>query len=180
MLSTHDLVTSAAKSPLLLCSACLIAVRHTSDELASRLAPALFDEAQTLVSRALLTANTPGQHGPTPDDGQGAAGNQILGECDWFAHTGTSDTPIWIGVIYNSAFATRFRQFASSSQAPCHIPRTQFASDDAICGLANATPAWPSPSRARFLVDTTRQFLRRNYHVVRQSKVFLRTRASRV
>ena len=53
--STHDLLTSAAKSPLLLCSACLIAVRHTTDELASRLAPALLDEAQTLVSRALLT-----------------------------------------------------------------------------------------------------------------------------
>ena len=55
MPSTHDLITSAAKSPLLLCSACLIAVRHASDELASRLAPALFEEAQTLVSRALLT-----------------------------------------------------------------------------------------------------------------------------
>lgn len=123
-------------------------------------------------------ANTPWQHNSTPNDGQNAAGNQILEECDWFAHTGTSDTPIWIGEISDSAFATRFRQFASSSQAPCHIPRTQFASDDAICGLAGTTPAWPSPSRARLLAETARQFLQRNYHIVRQSEVLPRLRTS--
>ena len=42
---------------MLLCSACLIAVRHTTDDLAARLAPPLLDEAQTLVSRSLLTTN---------------------------------------------------------------------------------------------------------------------------
>ncbi|KAH6624021.1 hypothetical protein B0J18DRAFT_427082 [Chaetomium sp. MPI-SDFR-AT-0129] len=53
----HDLLSLTARSPLLLCSACLIAVRHTTDDLAARLAPPLFDEAQTLVSRSLLTTN---------------------------------------------------------------------------------------------------------------------------
>lgn len=42
------------KSPVLLCACCLIAVRHTTQEYAARLAPQLFQYAKTLLSRALL------------------------------------------------------------------------------------------------------------------------------
>lgn len=43
------------QSPLLICSIFLIAVRHTTDQLADKLAPRLFEEAKRLLSTALLT-----------------------------------------------------------------------------------------------------------------------------
>lgn len=116
-------------------------------------------------------ASTPSHHGLMPNDDEDASQNQILEESDWFAHTRSSDTPIWIGEIADAAFATRFRQFASSSKTPSHIPRTQFASDDALRGLAATAPPWPSPACARLLIETALQFLRHNYHIVRRSEV---------
>ncbi|CAH0022175.1 unnamed protein product [Clonostachys rhizophaga] len=106
--------------------------------------------------------------------------NQSIQGSDWFTHIRTSDTPIWIGEISDSAFATRFRQFASFSQTPCHIPRTQFVSDEALHSLATAypPPTWPSLSRARLLVETAVRFLRHNYHIVRRSEVFSTLRAT--
>lgn len=53
-LSPDDLLMKTRKSPLLLCACCLIAVRHTSQEYASNLAPRLFQEAKALLSTALL------------------------------------------------------------------------------------------------------------------------------
>lgn len=107
----------------------------------------------------------------TSNDHPDASAEQILEEIDWFAHTRTSDTPIWIGEISDAAFATRFRQFALSSQTPSHIPRTQFASDDVLRLLATTNPAWPTPPRARLLVQTALQFLWHSYHVVRRSDI---------
>jgi len=54
---TLILLEDVRKSPLLLAACCLIAVRHTSQELASRLAPTLYREAKSLLSVAML--NTP-------------------------------------------------------------------------------------------------------------------------
>lgn len=53
------LLEDVRKSPLLLAACCLIAVRHTSQDLAARLAPKLFKEAKTLLSLALLTVPQP-------------------------------------------------------------------------------------------------------------------------
>lgn len=47
------------RSPLLLCACCIIAVRHTSQDYATRLAPMLFDEAKHLLSVSMLTAPQP-------------------------------------------------------------------------------------------------------------------------
>jgi hypothetical protein len=52
--SSRSLLAEVRKSPLLLCACCLIAIRHTSQEAASRLAPQFFKEASTLLSTALL------------------------------------------------------------------------------------------------------------------------------
>lgn len=54
--SPTSLLNNVKRSPLLLCACCLIAVRHTNQDLASRLAPALFDKAKSLLSIALLTS----------------------------------------------------------------------------------------------------------------------------
>lgn len=113
----------------------------------------------------------PSQPAPTSSNHQHVTEEKILEEIDWFAQTRTSDTPIWIGEISDAAFATRFRQFASSSQTPSHIPRTQFASDDDLRLLVSTSPSWPTPPRARLLVQTALKFLRYSYHVVRRSEV---------
>lgn len=53
-LSTSALLLQVRRSPLLLCSILLIAVRHTTQELADQLAPLLFEKARRLVSSVLL------------------------------------------------------------------------------------------------------------------------------
>jgi hypothetical protein len=53
------LLEDVRKSPLLLAACCLIAIRHTSQELASRLAPKLFKEAKDLLSLAMLNVPQP-------------------------------------------------------------------------------------------------------------------------
>lgn len=53
-ISTDALLSQVRKSPLLLCSIFLIAVRHTTQELADKLAPELFEEAKRLVTSSLL------------------------------------------------------------------------------------------------------------------------------
>ena len=53
-----QLLAEVKKSPLLLCSCCLIAVRHTTQELAERLAPTLFAEAKSLLASSLLDVPT--------------------------------------------------------------------------------------------------------------------------
>ncbi|RDW90952.1 hypothetical protein BP5796_02117 [Coleophoma crateriformis] len=50
----HVLLSETRKSPLLLCACCLIAVRHKSQELATELAPLLFQEVKGLLSSSLL------------------------------------------------------------------------------------------------------------------------------
>lgn len=52
--SPGTLLEETRQSPLLLCACCLIAVRHATEESASRLAPLLFNEAKSLLSTALL------------------------------------------------------------------------------------------------------------------------------
>jgi hypothetical protein len=52
--SIDTLLTEVRASPLLLCACCLIAVRHTSQDSASTLAPRLFQEAKVLLSANLL------------------------------------------------------------------------------------------------------------------------------
>ena len=58
-ISIPTLLSQISKSPLLLCSVFLIAVRHTTQDLADRLAPRLFEEAMKLVTSSLLTVPQP-------------------------------------------------------------------------------------------------------------------------
>ncbi|KAM3435172.1 hypothetical protein MY4824_005044 [Beauveria thailandica] len=60
--STETLLAQVRASPLLLCCVLLIAVRHSTQELADELAPPLFREAKRLVSRDLLVVPQSMQH----------------------------------------------------------------------------------------------------------------------
>ncbi|KAL2870883.1 Zn(II)2Cys6 transcription factor [Aspergillus lucknowensis] len=55
----HSLLGQTRKSPLLFSACCLIAVRHTSQELAATLAPKLYECARSLVQSALLVSPQP-------------------------------------------------------------------------------------------------------------------------
>jgi hypothetical protein len=52
--SSETVLAEVRQSPLLLCACCLIAVRHTTQDSASTLAPRLVPEAKTLLSAHLL------------------------------------------------------------------------------------------------------------------------------
>lgn len=53
-LSTEELLPHVRRSPLLLCSICLVAVRQANHQLATTLAPILFKEAKSLLLPSLL------------------------------------------------------------------------------------------------------------------------------
>lgn len=57
--STSTLLQHLRKSPLLLAACCLIAVRHTSQELAKHLAPTLLEESKSQLSHVLLVTPQP-------------------------------------------------------------------------------------------------------------------------
>jgi hypothetical protein len=59
LIPTAILLEDVRVSPLLLCACCLIAVRHTRQDLATQLAPILFKEAKTLLSVAMLSVPQP-------------------------------------------------------------------------------------------------------------------------
>ena len=54
MPGSEVLLAETRASPLLLCACCLIAIRHTTQESASKLAPRFFEEAKSLLSASLL------------------------------------------------------------------------------------------------------------------------------
>ncbi|KAM0323895.1 hypothetical protein ACHAQA_008476 [Verticillium albo-atrum] len=91
----------------------------------------------------------------------------------WFVPSTDQQTPILIGEVPDASFSTRFRQAISAPHEPQykHIPRTAFASDERIACLTESECTWPSPSRARFLVEVALRYVSRSYHIVRRSVV---------
>lgn len=100
--------------------------------------------------------------------------NPMLQAEPWFAKIKSSNAPIWIGEASDSAFATRFRQFASRDpQSEAHIPRTHYVTDAMLASLAQSKKhtQWPSLSRASFLIEVALRQICRCYHIVRRSEV---------
>ncbi|TDZ33148.1 putative transcriptional regulatory protein [Colletotrichum spinosum] len=73
----------------------------------------------------------------------------------------------------DTAFATRFRQVMSdlSASQKTYIPRNDFASDERIMNLAEATCPWPSPPKARLLIEVALRNVSGCFHIVRKSCV---------
>ncbi|KAK7711657.1 hypothetical protein SLS63_012611 [Diaporthe eres] len=89
----------------------------------------------------------------------------------WFVNMNVPHAPILVAESSDSAFATRLRQVVSNIQQN-HLPRVDFVNDETILTLSDADCAWPSPARARFLLDTTLKRLGRSYHILLRSAVF--------
>lgn len=88
----------------------------------------------------------------------------------WFFDLKIPHTPILIGEASDVAFATRFRQ-AISDRPHNHIPRVNYATDERLLTLSNVNCPWPSPSRARLLVNVALKYVSRCYHIVRRSLI---------
>ncbi|KAJ0418611.1 fungal-specific transcription factor domain-containing protein [Aspergillus carlsbadensis] len=110
-------------------------------------------------------------HGDDHNENQSAiAQGPVLSETPWFVHTDTTHAPILVAEASDSAFATRFRQVMSSAQHG-HLPRVHFPSDEKLVELSDTDCPWPSPARARFLVQSATKCLGRCYHIVRPSAI---------
>lgn len=89
----------------------------------------------------------------------------------WFVNMNVPNTPILVAESSDAAFATRFRQVVSNVQQN-HLPRVDYVDDETIVTLSDTDCAWPTPARARFLLDTTLKRLGRSYHILLRSTVF--------
>ncbi|KAK0638023.1 putative transcriptional regulatory protein C3C7.04 [Lasiodiplodia hormozganensis] len=103
----------------------------------------------------------------------GVALNPALNAKPWFDSVNVFRTPILIGEAADNAFATRFRQAISDPQAPepTHLLRINYITDEPLMNLAGFEVAWPSPSRARFLIGAALNYVSRCYCLVRRSSV---------
>ncbi|KAL4900407.1 hypothetical protein BDW74DRAFT_188256 [Aspergillus multicolor] len=95
----------------------------------------------------------------------------VLAEAPWFVNADALHTPILVAEASDSAFASRFRQVMSQTHHG-HLPRINFPTDEQLLALSEADCPWPSPARARLLVQTALNGLGRCYHVVRRSLTF--------
>lgn len=93
-----------------------------------------------------------------------------LQERPWFFDMNVPHTPILIGEASDAAFATRFRQAISDAEHS-HIPRVNYATDERLVALSDSDTPWPSPARARFLVNVALKYGTHCYHIVRKSSV---------
>ncbi|KAL8408246.1 hypothetical protein RB594_006881 [Gaeumannomyces avenae] len=91
-----------------------------------------------------------------------------LDDRPWFFDLNIPNTPILLGEASDAAFATRFRQAVAGGR---HIPRVNYATDEDLLALSDTDCEWPSPSRARFLVDVALRYASRHYHIVRRSRI---------
>ncbi|KAF7557809.1 hypothetical protein G7Z17_g449 [Cylindrodendrum hubeiense] len=115
---------------------------------------------------------SPSPRRPCVDDGDPSR-NATLDVRPWFGSKNGSHTPILIGEAADAAFATRFRQAISDPHVPQpkHMMRVNYATDQELLSLAESEVAWPSPSRARFLVEASLRRVSRCYYIVRRSSV---------
>ncbi|KAL4754489.1 hypothetical protein BDW72DRAFT_200723 [Aspergillus terricola var. indicus] len=143
----------------------------------------ILTENQRLRAQSTSSANTPearpgaepnhsrpGADGPdeieNEDEGNTGVRNPIIGDRAWFHAYDPSAPPIFVGEAACTAFATRFRQFLTGSNATAHIRRTQYVKEENIA-LANAGEIrWPSLQQARLLVQIAIRQISCIYHVL--------------
>ncbi|KAF2015284.1 hypothetical protein BU24DRAFT_441097 [Aaosphaeria arxii CBS 175.79] len=131
-----------------------------------------------------LRATTETPHGNLADDpiveppenaaetaeAQESVRNPLLQDRPWFESLASLDMPIHVTEAADAAFATRFRQTLGSFTK--HMPRMSYVPDENIIQLSNTTQSiWPSPARARFLVQAALSTICRYYHMVRKEVV---------
>ncbi|KAL4966303.1 uncharacterized protein BDV14DRAFT_208290 [Aspergillus stella-maris] len=151
--SLDTLLHRVRKSPLLLCACCLIAVRHTSQDIAAGLAPKLFDSARSLVQNALLVS-------PQPIEFFQA----ILVLCMWSTTVG--QVPLGIDSWLLSGFALQHCQSSSLFSAVTNPSTTQSKAD------RNTLDRWLLWNHIclvhlHYCVGTSRRSMLQDWHIAR-------------
>lgn len=79
-------------------------------------------------------------------------------------------SPVLIGEAADAAFATRFRQVIAdpSTPEPTHLLRLNHATNESLMSLVDVNVPWPSPSRAKFLLEAAMRYIGRCYHIVQR------------
>lgn len=88
----------------------------------------------------------------------------------WFDSMNNFKSPVLIGEAADAAFATRFRQVIADSSIPepTHLLRLNHATNESLMSLVDVNVPWPSPSRARFLLEAAMRYIGRCYHIVQK------------
>ena len=94
----------------------------------------------------------------------------LLEDRPWFLPVPSFDMPILISEAADAAFATRFRQTLSNIGTN-HIPRMSHITDERLLQLSDNESTWPTPARARFLINVALSTVCQCYHMVRPSVV---------
>ncbi|KAI1740741.1 hypothetical protein F4680DRAFT_447597 [Xylaria scruposa] len=92
----------------------------------------------------------------------------------WFDSLNVFKSPVLIGEAADAAFVTRFRQVITDPAAPKpnHLLRLNYASDESLMSLIDASTPWPGPSRAKFLLEAAMKYIGRCYHIVQRQVAF--------
>lgn len=118
-------------------------------------------------------SETVGVPGPSVDSVgvQENVQNPLIEERAWFFPMASLDMPIHISEAADAAFATRFRETLGTGFS-AHIPRTSYIPDEPILLLSDFSGChWPTPARARFLVQVALDTVCQYYYMVRKSSV---------
>lgn len=93
-----------------------------------------------------------------------------MGSGPWFDSLNVFKSPVFIGEAADAAFATRFRQVLTDPAAPepTHLLRLNYATNESLMSLTDAGIPWPSPSRAKFLLEAAMRYIGRCYHIVQR------------
>lgn len=88
----------------------------------------------------------------------------------WFDSINNFKSPVLIGEAADAAFATRFRQVIAgpSIPEPTHLLRLNHATNESLMSLVDVNVPWPSPSRAKFLLEAAMRYTGRCYHIVQR------------
>lgn len=89
----------------------------------------------------------------------------------WFDSMNIFKSPVLIGEAADAAFATRFRQVIAgpSIPEPTHLLRLNHATNESLMSLVDVNVPWPSPSRAKFLLEAAMRYTGRCYHIVQRA-----------
>lgn len=88
----------------------------------------------------------------------------------WFDSLNMFKSPVLIGEAADAAFATRFRQVIAdpSTPEPTHLLRLNHATNESLMSMVDVNVPWPSPSRAKFLLEAAMRYIGRCYHIVQR------------
>ncbi|KAI1361709.1 fungal-specific transcription factor [Xylaria arbuscula] len=153
---------------------CAYPQRNRSVKVSQKYIDGLLEEINRLKQSQTARAHVETAAETQPDAPTGQRPPNItFNRAPWFDNRNVFQTPVLISEAVDAAFATRFRQVISDPNAPepTHLLRVNYANNDALMALKDSPVAWPSLSRARFLIEAATRYINRKYYIFHQDSV---------